>query len=76
MAWNMQGQHVPGIVDHLSIGSTAMTDSITKAKLLDELRTTRQEWETLLASADPAWMTRPATVADWSVKDVIFHCTS
>src|ERR1700730_16937606 len=48
---------------------------MTKAELLTQLRDTRAEWDALLAQFTPAQLTQPNTVEDWSVKDVIFHCT-
>ena len=39
------------------------------------MNATRVEWETLLGEMTPARLSQPNTVEDWSIKDVIFHCT-
>ena len=53
-----------------------MDDQITKAKLLDELRAARAEWDTLLAEVGQDHMTEPGAAGDWSVKDMVAHLTS
>jgi hypothetical protein len=53
-----------------------MDGQVTKAGLLDDLRATRSEWEEFLSQTDEGPMTQPATIGDWSAKDVIAHCNS
>ena len=53
-----------------------MTDHFTKAKLLDELRAARAEWDALLAEIGEERMTESGAAGDWSVKDMIAHLTS
>jgi DinB superfamily len=53
-----------------------MSDAMTKAKLLAKMHATRREWDVLLAHMSPAQMMQPSMIGDWSIKDVIFHCTS
>ncbi|MBI5304530.1 MAG: ClbS/DfsB family four-helix bundle protein [Chloroflexi bacterium] len=50
-----------------------MSDEMTKAKLLDAMRTARTEWEAVLARVDESRMTLPALHGGWSVKDTIGH---
>ncbi len=52
-----------------------MTEEMTKAKLLDLLRTARAEWDALLAQIPPDKMTQPGVAGPWSVKDNIAHMT-
>lgn len=52
-----------------------MTEEMTKAKLLDLLRTARAEWDALLAQIPPDTMTQPGVAGHWSVKDNIAHMT-
>jgi uncharacterized damage-inducible protein DinB len=52
-----------------------MDSIMTKATLLDTMRTTRAEWETWIAQIDRGRMTQPGVVGAWAIKDVIFHCT-
>ncbi len=47
--------------------------SMTKAELLERMRTGRAEWETLLAEVGEARMTEPGVEGEWSVKDVAAH---
>jgi hypothetical protein len=53
-----------------------MDEPITKDKLLDELRSARVQWERLISELDKHTMTQAGAVGDWSVKDVIAHCSS
>src|SRR5258708_28538867 len=46
---------------------------MTKAEVIDRLRTTRGELEALLAAMTPEQMRRPGVAGDWSVKDVLAH---
>jgi DinB superfamily len=48
---------------------------MTKVELLTELHATRAEWETLLTELISTQLSQSNTVDDWSIKDVIFHCT-
>jgi uncharacterized damage-inducible protein DinB len=50
-----------------------MHEPMTKARLLDLLRTRRAEWDALLAQIPEGWMTEPGAAGYWSVKDVIAH---
>jgi|SRR5690606_1283611 uncharacterized damage-inducible protein DinB len=52
-----------------------MEESMTKARLLELLRTSRAEWDALLAQIPERWMTEPGAAGYWSVKDVIAHLT-
>jgi DinB superfamily len=40
------------------------------------MHATRREWDALLANIPPAQMMQPGLIGEWSIKDVIFHCTS
>jgi hypothetical protein len=53
-----------------------MDTVMTKAMLLDMMRTTRAEWEACIAQIDRERMSQPDVVGAWAIKDVIFHCTS
>src|SRR5215217_8860809 len=53
-----------------------MTDQITKAKLLDELRAARADWDILLEEVGQERITQPGAAGDWSVKDMVAHLTS
>jgi uncharacterized protein (TIGR03083 family) len=53
-----------------------MEQQITKAFLLDQLRSARAEWDALMAEVGEARMTEPGAAGEWSVKDVIAHLTS
>lgn len=46
---------------------------ITKAALLEVLRVVRAQWDSALAECDPAHMTEPGVVGEWSVKDLVAH---
>src|SRR5438874_7030648 len=48
---------------------------MAQAALLDEIRSTHEEYQRLVSGIEPARMTEPRTVGEWAVKDVIFHCT-
>jgi hypothetical protein len=52
-----------------------MDDQMTKARLLDTLRTKRAEWDAVLAHVPAAQMSQPGVVGEWSVKDLIVHLT-
>jgi uncharacterized damage-inducible protein DinB len=52
-----------------------MTQEMTKAKLLDLLRTARAEWDAFLAQIPPEKMISPGVGGPWSVKDNIAHMT-
>lgn len=53
-----------------------MNEQITKAFLLNQLRSARAEWDALMAEVGAARMTEPGAAGDWSVKDVMAHLTS
>jgi uncharacterized damage-inducible protein DinB len=52
-----------------------MFDELTKAQVLDTLRTERTRWEALLAEVGEARMTEEIQASWWSIKDVIAHVT-
>jgi hypothetical protein len=52
-----------------------MDEQMTKAKLLDELRSAREEWDGLMAEIGEDRMTEPGATGYWSVKDVMNHLT-
>jgi uncharacterized damage-inducible protein DinB len=49
------------------------TVRMTKAKLLDEIQTSRAEWDALLSQIDKSMMTEPGVEGAWSLKDIIAH---
>lgn len=52
-----------------------MNEPVTKASLIEILKTERDRWEALLATVDVARMTVPAINNGWSIKDTIGHVT-
>jgi hypothetical protein len=48
---------------------------MTKARLLETLRSKRAEWDSLVAEVSIGRMTEPGVTGDWSVKDIIVHLT-
>jgi hypothetical protein len=56
-------------------GVISVNEPMSKARLLAELRTAREEWEKLLTDVDYAQMIQVRAVGDWSIKGVIFHAT-
>jgi hypothetical protein len=52
-----------------------MDDQMTKARLLETLRSKRAEWDALLAQVPEEHMTEPGVAGEWSVKDIIVHLT-
>lgn len=48
---------------------------MTKAAVLEVLRVARAQWDAALAECDPAQMTEPGVVGEWSVKDIVAHVT-
>lgn len=59
----------------LVLRGLSMTEEMTKAQLLDLLRTARAEWDALLAQIPPDQMSQPGVAGPWSVKDNIAHMT-
>jgi hypothetical protein len=53
-----------------------MENQMTKAKLLDELRSARAEWDALMREIGEARMTESGATGFWSVKDVMAHLMS
>ena len=53
-----------------------MTEKMIKAKLLAELRASRQEWDALIAEVGEARLTQPGAAGDWSVRDISAHLTA
>jgi hypothetical protein len=53
-----------------------VNDYITKAKILDELRSARAEWDALIAEIPQDRLLEPGATGEWSVRDVITHLTS
>ena len=52
-----------------------MDEPMTKAKLLELLRTKRAEWDAVIEEVPKDRMTEPGAAGYWSVKDVIAHLT-
>jgi hypothetical protein len=52
-----------------------MEEMMSKAKLIETLRSRRAEWDALLAMVPPARMEEPGVAGHWSVKDIIAHIT-
>jgi hypothetical protein len=50
-----------------------MSETMTKAQVLDTLRTERRRWEALLAEVGDARMTEEILASWWTIKDVIAH---
>jgi hypothetical protein len=48
----------------------------TKTQLLDIMRATRAEWETLMAEVGEARMSEPGVEGVWAVRDIIAHLTA
>lgn len=53
-----------------------MDTSMTKARLLDELRAARSEWEALLQEVGAERMEESGATGHWSIKNVMTHLTS
>jgi hypothetical protein len=51
-----------------------MDETMTKARLIEEMRAEYAGWEAFLAEIGEEHMTQPA-VADWSIKDIVAHIT-
>jgi hypothetical protein len=52
-----------------------MDDTMTKARLLAEMRAEQDGYEALLRAIGEDHMTQPGVAADWSVKDIVAHLT-
>jgi hypothetical protein len=52
-----------------------MDDQMTKAKLLETLRSKRAEWDAVLADVPPTRMDEPGAAGERSVKDHVAHLT-
>jgi hypothetical protein len=52
-----------------------MDGTMTKARLLAELRAEQAGWEALLREIGEEHMTQPGVAADWSIKDIVAHLT-
>ncbi len=50
-----------------------MSEEMTKAKLLAQIRAERDRFEAILAELDAAQMVQPGVVGLWSVKDILAH---
>jgi hypothetical protein len=53
-----------------------MGEEMSKAEVLEALRSTRQEWDALISRIPSARMMEPGVMGDaseWTVKDVIYH---
>ncbi len=50
-----------------------MNTSSRKTEILEQIRTTRQQFEDVLVRVEPARMTEPGVNGEWSVKDVLAH---
>ena len=53
-----------------------MNDTVTREKVLADLRAERTRWEALLAEVGAERLTEPGVAGDWSVKDVLGHVTA
>ncbi|HLA06268.1 MAG TPA: DinB family protein [Anaerolineales bacterium] len=53
-----------------------MNQSLSKHQLLESLRTSRAQWDSLLASVGEERMTQPGVTGNWSVKDIVSHVTA
>jgi predicted DNA-binding transcriptional regulator YafY len=71
-ALRRRAEHIVKLAD-LKKGELIMEEPMTKEKLLEELRSSRQEWKALLAEVGEDRMTQPGAAGDWSVKDVAAH---
>lgn len=49
---------------------------MTKAELLDAMRSGRARWEDLLAEVETGRMDEPGVVGAWSVRDVVAHVSA
>lgn len=49
---------------------------MTKAELLDAMRSGRARWEDLLAEVEAGRMDEPGVVGAWSVRDVVAHVSA
>ncbi len=50
-------------------------ERMTKADVLDKMRTGRTQWEAVITQVPRERMTEPAVIGAWSVKDIIAHVT-
>jgi hypothetical protein len=53
-----------------------MGEEMSKAEVLEAMRSARQEWDALISRIPSARMTEPGVMGDgseWTVKDVIYH---
>ena len=53
-----------------------MNDHLSKAQLLELLKSRQAAWSALVASIDEAHMDIPGAVGHWSVKDIVSHITA
>jgi hypothetical protein len=53
-----------------------MTDTTSKAQLLNDLHAEQAGWEALLRDIGEEHMTQPGVAGDWSIKDVVAHLTA
>jgi hypothetical protein len=51
-------------------------ETMTKEKLLHEIKSARAEWDALMTEIGEARMTEPGATGWWSVKDVMAHLTA
>ena len=52
-----------------------MAEQMTKAELLEKMRSERARWEALLAEVGEERLTEPGVAGEWSVKDIAAHLT-
>ncbi|GAC1630832.1 MAG: hypothetical protein NVS4B7_19200 [Ktedonobacteraceae bacterium] len=50
-----------------------MTEQMSKAALLNKIRTRQVEFESVLAPLNEAQMTTPGVNGEWSIKDILAH---
>jgi hypothetical protein len=52
-----------------------MSDTTSKAQLLDDLNYEQAYWEALLQDIGEDHMTQPGVAGEWSIKDIVAHLT-
>ena len=52
-----------------------MTEEMNREKLLKLVHDTWQEWQDVLCSVEPHYLTAPGVTGDWSAKDIVAHIT-
>jgi hypothetical protein len=52
-----------------------MSNTTSKAQLLDDLKDEQAQWEALLRDIGEERMTQPGVTGEWSMKDIVAHLT-